>query len=203
LAALFKGIAEGAMDDDKASPAKLGDLIAGQNPQLFADVLSKLAFDSTSVSDALKPIVESALSRLDDRWSKLDQSIVVTGLGGDSEDTWVRFWTYARTAGLNLTDNDFWHKYSEDEVLSLLEAKMRRDLAGVQQTAPQKPVLTLGQKLRRLREVRGLVIEAVAADLGVSRDSVMDWEADRTTPGLKSKKALAEYFRIDIAELKR
>lgn len=51
-------------------------------------------------------------------------------------------------------------------------------------------------RIKELREKRGLPQKALAADLGVSQPTICDWESGRKIPSAKSTAKLADYFRV-------
>lgn len=59
----------------------------------------------------------------------------------------------------------------------------------------------LGEKIWRLREKRGLSQEEFAELLGVSRQTVSNWENDRATPDAYKLKQLCEVLRVSADEL--
>ncbi len=59
----------------------------------------------------------------------------------------------------------------------------------------------LGEKLWRLREARGLSQEGLAEKLGVSRQTVSNWENDRATPDAYKLKQLCEALGTSADEL--
>lgn len=63
--------------------------------------------------------------------------------------------------------------------------------------------MTLGERLHSLRVQKGLSQEAIAAQLGVSRQSVSKWETDNSVPELDKLLALSELFHLSLDELIR
>lgn len=61
--------------------------------------------------------------------------------------------------------------------------------------------MTLGEKLQQLRCGRGLSQEALAEQLGVSRQSISKWELDQTVPAPQNIKRLCEIFKVPADEL--
>ncbi len=59
----------------------------------------------------------------------------------------------------------------------------------------------LGEKIWRLREKRGLSQEEFAELLGVSRQTVSNWENDRATPDAYKLKLLCEVLQVSADEL--
>ncbi len=58
--------------------------------------------------------------------------------------------------------------------------------------------MTFGEKLKRLREDRGMTQEDLAAKLYVSRTAVSKWETNRSYPSIDSLKAIQQLFGISI-----
>ena len=56
--------------------------------------------------------------------------------------------------------------------------------------------MALSERLLFLREQRGLSQEALAAELGVSRQAVSKWETGAATPDLDKVLALSEYYGV-------
>ncbi len=61
--------------------------------------------------------------------------------------------------------------------------------------------MTLGENLVRLRTAMGLSQEALADQLGVSRQSVSKWETDASVPELDKLIRLGEVFGVSLDEL--
>lgn len=59
----------------------------------------------------------------------------------------------------------------------------------------------LGEKLWRLREARGLTQEALAEALGVSRQTVSNWENDKATPDAEKLQKLCETLGVSADAL--
>ena len=53
-------------------------------------------------------------------------------------------------------------------------------------------------RIKELREERGLQQKDLAVDLKVSQPTVSDWENNRKTPSAKSSRKLADYFGVSI-----
>lgn len=51
-------------------------------------------------------------------------------------------------------------------------------------------------KIKELREKRGVPQKALAIDLGVSQPTICDWESGRKVPSAKSTAKLADYFGV-------
>ena len=63
--------------------------------------------------------------------------------------------------------------------------------------------MTLGEKIQQLRKAAGLSQEQLAAQLGVSRQSVSKWELNEAVPELSKIVALSELFAVSTDELLR
>ena len=61
--------------------------------------------------------------------------------------------------------------------------------------------MELGNTLSRLRRAQGLSQEQVAERIGVSRQAVSKWEADRSRPELDKLAALASLYGVTLDEL--
>ena len=61
--------------------------------------------------------------------------------------------------------------------------------------------MTIGERIRRLRQEKGLTQEAVAAALGISRQAIAKWESGQSTPSTDNLLKLAELFRVSLADL--
>ena len=59
----------------------------------------------------------------------------------------------------------------------------------------------MGEKLRQLRRKKGLSQEAVAKELGISRQAVSKWETDIAQPDLDNLKKICEILDISADEL--
>ena len=63
--------------------------------------------------------------------------------------------------------------------------------------------MTLSERITALRTARGLSQEALAQQLGVSRQSISKWETGASTPELDKLTALADLFGLTLDELVR
>lgn len=61
--------------------------------------------------------------------------------------------------------------------------------------------MTLGQKIKMMRQQKELSQEGLANLLGVSRQAITKWESDRGIPDIDNLKALADLFGMSIDEL--
>lgn len=62
--------------------------------------------------------------------------------------------------------------------------------------SPQMADLSLGSRIRLARQNAGLRIGELARSAGVSRDSLSDYEVDRTDPPAKVLRAIAEATNV-------
>lgn len=56
-------------------------------------------------------------------------------------------------------------------------------------------------KIRQLREQRGMQQKELALELSVSQPTVSDWEAGRKIPSAKSTMKLAKFFSVSVEYL--
>ena len=61
--------------------------------------------------------------------------------------------------------------------------------------------MTLGERIIKLRNSKGISQYTLAVALGVSRQSVSKWETDASVPELDKLIKLSEYFEISLDEL--
>lgn len=61
----------------------------------------------------------------------------------------------------------------------------------------------LSQNLARLRTMNGLTQDAVAEQLGVTRQAVAKWEVGKSVPDMKYGAALAELYSVTLDDLYR
>ncbi|MBR6259705.1 MAG: helix-turn-helix transcriptional regulator [Oscillospiraceae bacterium] len=61
--------------------------------------------------------------------------------------------------------------------------------------------MTLGERIKTLRQEQGLSQEVLAERLGVSRQAVSKWEKDLSRPDTENLLALASVFGVSIDEL--
>ena len=61
--------------------------------------------------------------------------------------------------------------------------------------------MTLGNHLYNARKKSGLSQEDVAAELGVSRQTISKWELDETLPDIRQAKRLAVLYHLSLDEL--
>ncbi|HHW14364.1 MAG TPA: helix-turn-helix domain-containing protein [Firmicutes bacterium] len=55
-----------------------------------------------------------------------------------------------------------------------------------------------GQRLKELRQARGLLQKELAGQLGVSRNTLASWEAGYRTPEMAAAQRLADYFQVSL-----
>jgi len=61
--------------------------------------------------------------------------------------------------------------------------------------------MTIGERIKTLRKYNDLFQEDLAKKIGVSRQAVASWEADRTLPSVKNAYAMADVFGCDINDI--
>lgn len=61
--------------------------------------------------------------------------------------------------------------------------------------------MTIGERIKKLREDRGLYQEELAKKIGVSRQAVSAWELDRTLPTIGNAIAMAKVFDCDLNDI--
>ena len=61
--------------------------------------------------------------------------------------------------------------------------------------------MNLGEKLTKLRKENKLSQEKLADILGVTRQTLSNWESDITSPDLKQAKKISEIFEVSLDEL--
>ena len=61
--------------------------------------------------------------------------------------------------------------------------------------------MRLGESLFQARKKRGLSQEAVAEQLGVSRQTISKWETDETLPDIRQSKRLSVLYGLSLDEL--
>ena len=61
--------------------------------------------------------------------------------------------------------------------------------------------MTIGERIKTLREENGLFQEELAKKIGVSRQAVSSWELDRTLPTIGNAIAMAEVFDCDLNDI--
>jgi transcriptional regulator with XRE-family HTH domain len=59
----------------------------------------------------------------------------------------------------------------------------------------------VGEHIYKLRKKKGLSQEDLASELGVSRQTISNWESDQTAPDLKQAAKLSELFDVSLDEL--
>ena len=63
--------------------------------------------------------------------------------------------------------------------------------------------MTIGKIIKQLRSVHSLSQEDLAEQLGVSRQTISNWENDRTVPALDYMKKLCEEYQLSLDQLFR
>ena len=61
--------------------------------------------------------------------------------------------------------------------------------------------MLLGDKLRKLRTIKGLSEEALALELMISKTALRKWEANDTKPSIDNLMKICDYFETDIYQL--
>ncbi|HEY9874598.1 MAG TPA: helix-turn-helix transcriptional regulator [Candidatus Obscuribacterales bacterium] len=61
--------------------------------------------------------------------------------------------------------------------------------------------MTIGERLKRLREDRDIQQKKLANHLGVGQATISQWESNRQEPNPKQRKKICQYFGITEAEL--
>jgi len=61
--------------------------------------------------------------------------------------------------------------------------------------------MTLGNKIVELRKKRNLTQEQLSEKLGITRQTLSNWEKDITTPDITQAKNIASFFKISLDDL--
>ena len=61
--------------------------------------------------------------------------------------------------------------------------------------------MEFNEKLKELRQQKGLTQEELAKALYVSRTAISKWESGRGYPSIDSMKAIAKFFSVSLDEL--
>lgn len=61
--------------------------------------------------------------------------------------------------------------------------------------------MTVGEKLKKIREEKGLSVDDVAQDLDLTRQAIYNYEADMRIPRDEIKIKLANYYKKSIEEI--
>ena len=61
-----------------------------------------------------------------------------------------------------------------------------------------QPKLTIQERLKDLRVERGLTLEQLSAETGISKSALGKYEAGRTYPNLETAAALADIFDVSL-----
>ena len=61
--------------------------------------------------------------------------------------------------------------------------------------------MTVGDKIKQLRQRSGLTQESIAVSLGVTRQAVAKWESNQTAPSTANLLKLAELFSVSLQKL--
>ena len=58
--------------------------------------------------------------------------------------------------------------------------------------------MSIGKKIRDLREQNGVSTLTLAKEIGVSQRAVEYWESEKRVPRIESVKAIADYFNVSL-----
>jgi transcriptional regulator with XRE-family HTH domain len=58
-------------------------------------------------------------------------------------------------------------------------------------------MLTIGEKLRKLRKEKGVSLQTVADALGISKSTITGYEHDSREPGIEIINKIADYYRVN------
>lgn len=61
--------------------------------------------------------------------------------------------------------------------------------------------MTIGKKITELRKKENMTIEKLSSKIGISRQTLSNWESDITSPNLKEAKKLANIFGVSLDDL--
>lgn len=61
--------------------------------------------------------------------------------------------------------------------------------------------MTLGEKIGELRKEKNLTQEKLSEKLGISRQTLSNWESGNTTPDIVQAKQLAQIFKVSLDDL--
>ena len=61
--------------------------------------------------------------------------------------------------------------------------------------------MTVGRKLKNIREDKGLSVDDVAQDLDLTRQAIYNYEADMRVPRDEIKLKLADYYGVSVEEI--
>lgn len=61
--------------------------------------------------------------------------------------------------------------------------------------------MTIGSKIRKYRELRGLSVEQLAQKMGIKKAGIYQWESDSYKPGQESLTKLSQALGISVSEL--
>jgi DNA-binding transcriptional regulator YiaG len=128
-------------------------------------------------------------------------AFIEPGSKEDVDDYWCRLVAFA-SVDLGISEERLWNMVPQElwTLIDRYQCYSRRE----QEQGQHRNDLPVGQRLRVLREARGLTIDALAADpkLNYSRDAILAWEAGRRRPSTKARKALADYYGLSVSDLK-
>lgn len=58
--------------------------------------------------------------------------------------------------------------------------------------------MSIGKKIREIREKNGVSTLTLAKEIGVSQRAIEYWESEKRVPRIESIKAIADYFNISL-----
>ncbi len=61
--------------------------------------------------------------------------------------------------------------------------------------------MSIGEQLKKLRELKGFSQEDVAKKIGVTRQAVYKWENDKSFPDIENLILLSEMYSVTLDEL--
>lgn len=70
-----------------------------------------------------------------------------------------------------------------------------------QHASVQEPILSFGDVLRKYRLIKKTTLPELADLLGVSRNTIINWESDKTRPDISAIQTLCLYLEIPLYEL--
>lgn len=62
-------------------------------------------------------------------------------------------------------------------------------------------IMTIGNKITELRKKENMTIEKLSRKIGISRQTLSNWESDITSPNLKEAKEIASIFQVSLDDL--
>ena len=80
---------------------------------------------------------------------------------------------------------------------------LERSKISIEEKAPYRPNLTVGETVRALRKAAGLTLDALAKRAGMSKGSLCSIEKGERSAGLLVLKKLAEALKVPLSSLAR